>query len=114
MLARHIDDDPRHVITVLPGELINLTQWGILDFPLVRPPLCHLLMPSVLSSSSVLPAFFPALPRSLRPSLRVETVEIALPCRRLRSEERRVGQECVSTCRSRWSPYHKKKKNKNK
>src|SRR3546814_16643831 len=25
---------------------------------------------------------------------------------RLRSEERRVGKECVSTCRSRWSPYH--------
>src|SRR3546814_20581696 len=24
-----------------------------------------------------------------------------------RSEERRVGTECVSTCRSRWSPYHK-------
>src|SRR3546814_11591002 len=23
----------------------------------------------------------------------------------LRSEERRVGKECVSTCRSRWSPY---------
>src|SRR3546814_15561151 len=23
-----------------------------------------------------------------------------------RSEERRVGTECVSTCRSRWSPYH--------
>src|SRR3546814_17241663 len=30
----------------------------------------------------------------------------------LRSEERRVGKECVRTCRSRWSPYHKKKKNK--
>src|SRR3546814_18010563 len=41
----------------------------------------------------------------------------ALACRRiaaalagleetLRSEERRVGKECVSTCRSRWSPYH--------
>src|SRR3546814_15211516 len=27
-----------------------------------------------------------------------------------RSEERRVGKECVSTCRSRWSPYHSKKK----
>src|SRR3546814_17008797 len=26
-----------------------------------------------------------------------------------RSEERRVGTECVSTCRSRWSPYHYKK-----
>src|SRR3546814_1800910 len=25
---------------------------------------------------------------------------------RYRSEERRVGKECVSTCRSRWSPYH--------
>src|SRR3546814_3413007 len=29
---------------------------------------------------------------------------------RHRSEERRVGKECVSTCRSRWSPYHSKKK----
>src|SRR3546814_11496543 len=27
-----------------------------------------------------------------------------------RSEERRVGKECVSTCRSRWSPDHYKKK----
>src|SRR3546814_13182763 len=33
---------------------------------------------------------------------------------RHRSEERRVGKECVSTCRSRWSPYHKKKKKKNR
>src|SRR3546814_18305464 len=29
-----------------------------------------------------------------------------------RSEERRVGKECVSTCRSRWSPYHEKKHEK--
>src|SRR3546814_8432851 len=28
------------------------------------------------------------------------------PMPRMRSEERRVGQECVSTCRSRWSTYH--------
>src|SRR3546814_15368905 len=28
----------------------------------------------------------------------------------VRSEERRVGKECVSTCRSRWSPYQYKKK----
>src|SRR3546814_17193464 len=27
-------------------------------------------------------------------------------CRQARSEERRVGKECVSTCRSRWSPFH--------
>src|SRR3546814_11830031 len=31
---------------------------------------------------------------------------------RMRSEERRVGKECVSTCRSRWSPGHEKKKTK--
>src|SRR3546814_13943888 len=30
-------------------------------------------------------------------------LEVVLPDR---SEERRVGKECVSTCRSRWSPYH--------
>src|SRR3546814_20600312 len=30
----------------------------------------------------------------------------ATPVQELRSEERRVGKECVSTCRSRWSPYH--------
>src|SRR3546814_14951871 len=29
-----------------------------------------------------------------------------------RSEERRVGKECVSTCRSRWSPSHYKQKTK--
>src|SRR3546814_11386033 len=28
-----------------------------------------------------------------------------------RSEERRVGKECVSTCSSRWSPYHYKQEN---
>src|SRR3546814_19226890 len=31
-----------------------------------------------------------------------------------RSEERRVGKECVSTCRYRWSPYHEKKQKKDK
>src|SRR5210317_1811302 len=31
-----------------------------------------------------------------------------------RSEERRVGKECRIGCRSRWSPYHKKKKKKKK
>src|SRR3546814_20512491 len=30
----------------------------------------------------------------------------------IRSAERRVGKECVSTCRSRWSPYHSKKNTK--
>src|SRR3546814_19594084 len=38
---------------------------------------------------------------------------IALVAFTIRSEERRVGQECVSTCRSRWSPYHSKTQHKN-
>src|SRR3546814_18862597 len=33
-------------------------------------------------------------------------VERATALVKVRSEERRVGKECVSTCRSRWSPYH--------
>src|SRR3546814_9775777 len=33
------------------------------------------------------------------------TISVVLLFRH-RSEERRVGKECVSTCRSRWSPYH--------
>src|SRR3546814_18606149 len=36
---------------------------------------------------------------------RIVTHRLGIP-RELRSEERRVGKECVSTCRSRWSPYH--------
>src|SRR3546814_13488819 len=35
--------------------------------------------------------------------------EATMRADRRRSEERRVGKECVSTCRSRWSPYHSKK-----
>src|SRR3546814_11815053 len=38
------------------------------------------------------------------------TEVIAPPTFHIRSEERRVGTGCVSTCRFRWSPYHKKKK----
>ena len=36
------------------------------------------------------------------PTENVETADLIL----LRSEERRVGKECASMCRSRWSPYH--------
>src|SRR3546814_14020696 len=38
-------------------------------------------------------------------SAQTEKLETGLTLN-LRSEERRVGKECVSTCRSRWSPYH--------
>src|SRR3546814_15919602 len=40
------------------------------------------------------------------PLNRSHVVSLPLGCAQTRSEERRVGKECVSTCRSRWSPYH--------
>src|SRR3546814_9517051 len=59
--------------------------------------------------SSDLPGLWSA--PSDRPSPRASTTTSSAPGResgrtRYRSEERRVGKECVSTCRSRWSPYH--------
>src|SRR3546814_18071662 len=38
--------------------------------------------------------------------LRDVFIKGTIPCSRLRSEERRVGKECVSTCSYRWSTYH--------
>src|SRR3546814_6419343 len=54
----------------------------------------------VLQSSRSTPALTGG-PSNARP-VRVQRVVR----RHDRSEERRVGKECVSTCRSRWSPYH--------
>src|SRR3546814_10803466 len=52
--------------------------------------------------------------RHVRAVLREQPGHSQLACNQSgphgRSEERRVGKEGVSTCRSRWSPYHKKKK----
>src|SRR6056297_4160805 len=45
------------------------------------------------------------LPESVRDNL-AEGKEYFHESTYIRSEERRVGKECVSTCRSRWSPYH--------
>src|SRR3546814_13203199 len=44
------------------------------------------------------------------PAMMLSAMRTAASLAAGRSEERRVGKECVSTCRSRWSPYHKKKK----
>src|SRR3546814_10792271 len=58
--------------------------------------------------SSDLPLSAPGLRAGLEGSLRrlkADHVDVFY-----RSEERRVGKECVSTCRSRWSPFHQIKK----
>ena len=38
--------------------------------------------------------------------VKIEDLEQYAVSRLVRSEERRVGKECASMCRSRWSPYH--------
>src|SRR3546814_15925610 len=66
---------------------------GIAPFPLHQPsagPPPHLPMGRIKKPHAF----------SRRPSFRI------FSCHTSRSEERRVGKECVSTCRSRWSPYH--------
>src|SRR3546814_11669677 len=53
----------------------------------------------------------PAMGQPGDPAKVTQTIEIVMEdTMRFRSEERRVGKECVSTCRSRWSPYHYKNK----
>src|SRR3546814_6065688 len=47
-------------------------------------------------------AIFPGIIKARFPT----SVQVVTGLYSARSEERRVGKECVSTCRSRWSPYH--------
>src|SRR3546814_20471618 len=49
---------------------------------------------------------FPHLVSEMGTILLISDVTLAAARDTIRSEERRVGKECVSTCRSRWSPYH--------
>src|SRR3546814_2095304 len=58
----------------------------------------------VCSSDLPLLEVEPRIPRRIRIQRTLNPVRISRS--RRRSEERRVGKECVSTCRSRWSPYH--------
>src|SRR3546814_12091412 len=72
---------------------------------------------AILDATSVLPKRFPharrdvvdALVRSPSPANGADDAVVAAS-----SEERRVGKGCVSPCRSRWAPYHYKKKRKQK
>src|SRR3546814_19807957 len=55
-----------------------------------------------------------ALARLEQLAQRFDLVDHALGDEVVRSEERRVGKECVSTCKSRWATSNYKKKNKNR
>src|SRR3546814_15248899 len=75
-----------------------------LDWPAIAPLSEHeldaLLVPTRSTAATVVPDF-----TALHRELSRKGVTLMLLWQE-RSEERRVGKECVSTCRSRWSPYH--------
>src|SRR3546814_19355555 len=52
---------------------------------------------------------FARLPDALGKAFIIRRLQPDIAEAKRRSEARRVGTECVSTCRSRWSPYHYKK-----
>ena len=79
---------PAHVL-----PLKNKKTWGAWVAQSVEWPTSAQVMISQLTSSS------PA-------SGSVLTAQSLEPVSDSRSEERRVGKECASMCRSRWSPYH--------
>src|SRR3546814_11349138 len=74
--------------------------------------LCNLFLPCFQANSPTL-GQFPALRRVAPGEMVRNRPQKDSGCRPFsdvgRSEERRVGKECVSTCRSRWSRHHKKK-----
>src|SRR3546814_20307403 len=82
--------------------------------PIWRPAHIHLsLFGPSFATRLVTQLYFPG-----DPLLAFDPIHNAVPAgareRLIRSEERRVGKACVSTCRSWWSPYHSKKKLSNK
>src|SRR3546814_12342879 len=60
----------------------------------------------VLGANSGLTDFMGWLAQNFDPSIEWRDLEWIRSTWKGRSEERRVGKECVSKCRSRWSPYH--------
>src|SRR3546814_14176075 len=67
---------------------------------------CMVLDPDVLLLDEPLGALDLKLREAMKIELKLLQHQFDTTFVYIRSEERRVGKECVSTCRSRWSPYH--------
>src|SRR3546814_12741547 len=78
--------------------------------PILRSQACRLQQGKDSEQRAFSMAFFDADFIKFRLSLLGNPIDASTSLGSFRSEERRVGKECVSTCRSRWSPYHSKKK----
>src|SRR3546814_17566596 len=75
-----------------------VAQWKQPDAP-------HMLVPQLDESYSLLQPH-PKLLKTAKPAARPRLDRYARAAALGRSEERRVGKECGSTCSTRWSPYH--------
>src|SRR3546814_18093269 len=98
----------------LPGpvRLDRGAVQGALPLFTEEPPPAEIENAAPLSAPPSPPAPEPIPPSDVQPAQRTDPFQppSAGPRTSSRSEERRVGKECVSTCRSRWSPCHLKKK----
>ena len=85
-----------------PEQLALVTRWGDTLAEIAVQEMLHLtLATNLLTAVGASPHFHrPNFP--IRCQWYPPDVQVAL----VRSEERRVGKECSSPCRSRWSPYH--------
>ena len=83
-IAKNLDENLKSQIVTILRNNVNAFAYSYSDMPGIDPAVaCHRLNAD--------PNITPRAQRQRKLS---------------RSEERRVGKECVSTCRSRWSPYH--------
>src|SRR3546814_17166699 len=103
------DNRDRHVLThSFPSrrasELIGLTPPGDVHIRAHHPQ--RMSVRGALDDLRALADPQPAAGCRPQPVFLFEMLRRAVHVMPERSEERRVGKECVSTCRSRWSPYH--------
>src|SRR3546814_12928370 len=84
-------------------------KWRHHDYAMTQMGGVHTRVPSTLTNSHPITSRADAeayIKRLERVETLMKQAVDRLAAQEARSEERRVGKECVSTCKSRWSPYH--------
>ena len=95
---------PRALFWLMPRLPVEATTISPVRLALLPPSWTKLAVPLRLRRPGPLRA--PVKTSEPAVELTLTASPATAPMWRGRSEERRVGKECVSTCRSRWSPYH--------